>query len=214
MNSGMNLRGKIESNGLVLIAVVTASIYWFFDTLIAGQLLPRILLALSICIYGIFTQFLIRSKTNATTALQEANEKLEQRTLQIETANRELEEINEKLEMAYSWMRDSRDELKTHMYEEDIGFLINREGQIEGITERALTYTSKSRDALMNSNIMQLLHESSRGDFERELPQAWRGITLHLKVRLLAARDPEKVFETKLTRITVSDKRLILVILR
>ena len=109
MNSGMNLRGNIESNGLIIIAVVTASIYWFFDALTAGQLLPRILLALSICVYGVFTQFLIRSKANATTALQEANAKLEQRSLQIEAANKELGEINEKLELAYSWMRVSRD---------------------------------------------------------------------------------------------------------
>jgi signal transduction histidine kinase len=201
------LRRKIEGNGLIIIAGMITLLYWVFDSLIAGQMITRTIIALSICIYGALTQFLISSQRAAKKALQEVHRELEQRSLQIETANKELE-------LAYSWMRDSRDHLRQYMYEEDIGFLTDKEGKIEGITERALNHTGKSREALMESNIIDLLHESYRENFKRELTQAWNGLTSHLNVGLAGQKNPEKIFEAKLTRMTVSGKRLLLAIMR
>jgi len=201
------LRRKIERNGLIIIAGMITLLYWLFDSLIVGQMITRTIIALAICIYGVLTQFLISSQRTAKKALQEAHRELEQRSLQIETANKELE-------LAYSWMRDSRDHLRQYMYEEDIGFLTDKEGKIEGITERALNLTGKSREALTGNNIIDLLHESYREDFKRELTQAWNGLTSHLNVRLERQKNPEKIFEAKLTRMTVSEKRLLLAILR
>jgi PAS domain S-box-containing protein len=198
---------KIRRKALIIIAVMITLLYWLFDSLVAGQMITRAIIALSICIYGALTQFLINSQRSAKQALQDAHWELEQRALQIETANKELE-------LAYSSMRDSRDHLRQYMYEEDIGFLTDKEGKIEGVTERALNQTGKSREALMGSNIMDLLHERCREDFKRELTQAWNGITLHLNVQLMGEKDPKKIFEAKLTRMTVSGKRLLLAILR
>ena len=211
---GRELRRKIEENGLIIIAGMITLLYWLFDSLIAGQVFTRTIIALSICIYGVFTQHLISSQLAAKKALQEAHHELEQRSLQIEAASRELEEINKKLKLAYAWMRDSRDDLRQHMYEEDIGFLTDKEGQIEGITMRALEHTGISYETLLGSNIMDLLHDSCREDFKRELPQAWKGLTLHLNVRLMGQNAPEKIFKANFTRMIVSNKRLLLVILR
>ena len=211
---GRELRRKIEENGLIIIAGMITLLYWLFDFLIAGQVFTRTIIALFICIYGVFTQHLISSQQAAKKALQEAHHELEQRSLQIEAASRELEEINKKLKLAYAWMRDSRDDLRQHMYEEDIGFLTDKEGQIEGITMRALEHTGISYETLLGSNIMDLLHDSCREDFKRELPQAWKGLTLHLNVRLVGQNAPEKIFKANFTRMTVSNKRLLLVILR
>jgi len=211
---GRELRRKIEENGLIIIAGMITLLYWLFDFLIAGQVFTRTIIALFICIYGVFTQHLISSQRAAKKALQEAHRELEQRSLQIEAASRELEEINKKLKLAYAWMRDSRDDLRQHMYEEDIGFLTDKEGQIEGITMRALEHTGISYETLLGSNIMDLLHDSCREDFKRELPQAWKGLTLHLNVRLGGQNAPEKIFKANFTRMTVSNKRLLLVILR
>ena len=124
---GRELRRKIEENGLIIIAGMITLLYWLFDFLIAGQVFTRTIIALFICIYGVFTQHLISSQRAAKKALQEAHRELEQRSLQIEAASRELEEINKKLKLAYAWMRDSRDDLRQHMYEEDIGFLTDKE---------------------------------------------------------------------------------------
>jgi PAS domain-containing protein len=201
------LRRKIERNGLAIIAGMITVFYWLFDSLIAGQVLTRAIIAISICLYGALTQFLISSQRDAKKALQETHRELEQRSIQLESANKDLE-------AAYSWMRDSRDHLRQYMYEDDIGFLTDKEGNIEGVSERALQRTGKSREALMGSNIIDLLHEDYRENFKRELPQAWNGLTSHLNVQLLGQKNPDQVFEAKLTRMTVSDKRLLLAILR
>jgi PAS domain-containing protein len=210
---GRELFHRIEENGLIIIAGMITLLYWLIDSLITDQKFTRTVIALSICIYGAFTQYLISSQRAAKKALQEAHHELEQRSLQIEATSRKLEEINKKLELAYAWMRDSRDDMRQYMYEEDIGFLTDKEGQIEGITERALDHTGKSRETLIGSNIMDLLHDSCREDFRQELPQAWKGLTLHLNVRFGGQKDPEKIYEAKLTRMTVSGKRLLLAIL-
>lgn len=211
---GRELRRNIEENGFIIIAGMITLFYWVIDSLIAGNVFSRTAIALSICLYGAFTQYMISSQQAAKKALQKAHHELEQRSLQIEAASRELEKINKELKLAYAWMRDSRDDLRHNMYEEDIGFLTDKEGQIEGITKRALEHTGISYETLLGSNIMDLLHDSCREDFKRELPQAWKGLTLHLNVRLLGQKDPEKIFEAKLTQMTVSSKRLLLAILR
>jgi len=211
---GRELRRNIEENGFIIIAGMITLFYWVIDSLIAGNVFSRTAIALSICLYGAFTQYMISSQGAAKKALQKAHHELEQRSLQIEAASRELEKINKELKLAYAWMRDSRDDLRHNMYEEDIGFLTDKEGQIEGITKRALEHTGISYETLLGSNIMDLLHDSCREDFKRELPQAWKGLTLHLNVRLLGQKDPEKIFEAKLTQMTVSSKRLLLTILR
>lgn len=198
---------KIRRKALIIIAVMITLLYWIFDSLIAGQRIARVIIALSICIYGILTQFLINSARSAKQELQNAHRELEQRSLQIEKANKELA-------LAYSWMRDSRDQLRQYMYEEDIGFLTDKEGKIEGITERALSRTGKSRDAMLGSNILDLLRENDREGFKQKLSQAWNGLTLHLNVQLKVPQNPESIFEAKLTRMTVSGKRLLLTILR
>jgi hypothetical protein len=207
------VRRKIEENSLIIIAGMITLCYWLFDSLIGDNVFTRTVIALSICVYGAFTQYLISSQRAAKKALQGAHDELEQRSLQIAASSKELEEMNKKLELAYAWMRDSRDNLRQYMFEEDIGFLTDQEGQIEGITERVLEQTGKSRDILLASNIVDLLDQSCREDFKRELPRAWKGLTLHLNIRLIGQKDPKKIFEAKLTRVTVPNKRLLLTIL-
>jgi PAS domain-containing protein len=175
---GRELKSTIEENGFIIIASMITLVYWLIDSLFTDKILTRTLIALSICIYGIFTQYLISSQRAAKKALQDFRHELEQRFLY-----------------------------------EDIGFLTDKEGRIEGITERALDHTGKSHESLLGSNIVDLLHDSCREDFKRELPQAWKGLTLHLNVRLAGQKDPKKIFEAKLTRMTVSGKTLLLAIL-
>ena len=193
------LRVIIEKNGIVLVAVAIILFYWALDIITGGRLMNRILITISIFAYGIFTQFLINAQKAAKDSLQQTHD--------------ELERANEKLEQAYAWMRDNRDELRQQMYEEDIGFLIDQDGQIEGVTERALMVMKKSRDAFMGTNLTQLMPDNACEDCARELKQAWKGITHHLTMKIIIPEDGEKEFKIKFTRLTVSGKRLLLVIL-
>ncbi|MFH1080254.1 MAG: hypothetical protein V1766_08340 [Pseudomonadota bacterium] len=196
----------IEKNGLMLIAVAIILFYWVFDIMTEGQITNRMLITLSIFAYGIFTQFLINTQKTAKESLQQAH-------IELERTNERLAHANEKLELAYAWMRDNRDELRQQMYEEDIGFLVDQDGRIEGVTDRALVVMKKSRDALLGGNLTRLMRQNTQEDFSIVLKQAWKGITHHLTGSLIISGGAEREFDMKFTRIMVSGKRLLLVIL-
>jgi two-component system NtrC family sensor kinase len=65
MKKGLMIRHHIERNGLVLIALFMVLIYWVIDSLSSDQVLTRILIAIFVIIYGIFTQTLINSRKAA-----------------------------------------------------------------------------------------------------------------------------------------------------
>ncbi len=202
----IRFRNAIEKCGLALIAVAIVALYWIFDEITDGPLTNRILISISILAYGVFTQFLVNAEKSARDSLQRTHDELEQTNEKLATAN-------EKLELAYAWMRDKRDDLEQQLYQEHIGFLINQEGKIEGVTERALVVMKTSRDACLGAALMQLIPKGSQDDFSRELKEAWRGMTHYLKMKFIIPGNTEKEFEIVMTRLTVTSKRMLLVIL-
>jgi PAS domain-containing protein len=196
----------IEKNGLMLIALAIIVVYWIFDVVTEGQVTNRLLITLSIFAYGIFTQFLINAQKTAKASLQQAHGELE-------LTNETLAHANQKLEMAYAWMRENRDDLKQKLYEEDIGFLIDEDGRIEGVTDRALVVIREHRDALLGDNLTRLMQQDSQEDFPKVLKQAWKGLTHHLTVSMVLPQGAQREFDMKLTRLVVSGKRLLLVIM-
>jgi PAS domain-containing protein len=199
-------RKAIERNGLLLIALAIILFYWTIDIITEGTLANRILITLAILAYGIITQYLLNEQKAITDSLQQSRNELAQ-------ANEQLAHVNKKLEMAYAWMRDNRDELRQQMYDEDIGFLVDQDGKIEGVSERAPAVMEKSRDAFVGKHLQDLMPENTREEVERELRQAWKGITHQMKSKFIMPEEEEKEFEMKFTRLTVSGKKLLLVIL-
>ncbi len=206
MTTRAEIHKKIEKNGLMVIAVASLLIYWTIDTISGGSLANRILITIFILVYGTLTQFLLNRQKAVTDSLQQARNELA-------LANEQLVHVNTKLELAYAWMRDNRDELKQQMYEEDIGFLVDQDGQIQGVTERALLMIQKKRDAVAGADLVRLAPENARDDFRRELREAWKGISHHTRCRITVPEVGEKELDLKFTRITLSGKRLLLVIL-
>ncbi|MCX5855641.1 MAG: GAF domain-containing protein, partial [Deltaproteobacteria bacterium] len=132
----------------------------------------------------------------------------------LASLNRELEEANRQLGIAYTRMKDSRDELRENLFREETGFLLNSEGLIEGVTERMLEYIGTSRDKLIGMPMTDVLHENCRDVFISEMKQAWMGITRQINVELISENDNHKSFELKFTRLSLDDRRLLLTILR
>ena len=133
---------------------------------------------------------------------------------QLASLNKELEEANRQLGIAYAKMKESRDDLRENLFKEEMGLILDSEGHIEGVTEKLLEFTEKSRDKLIGSNVIELLHQSCRDLFISELKQAWKGIAQQINVELISEKDNSKPVEIKLTRISLDDRRLLLAILR
>jgi PAS domain-containing protein len=132
----------------------------------------------------------------------------------LQKVNIEIKDANDKLTAAYEWMRESRDRLLKHQGKEEIGFIVDREGKIDGITERALECTGKSRVELIGHNIMDFFDETCHEEFKSELRQAWMGMTRNFQVVMMQPYESEKIFEVTLTRLTSESRRSLLVVLR
>lgn len=130
------------------------------------------------------------------------------------TLNRELEETNRDLKAAYQWVRDSRDVLRKRRYQEVIGFLVDRDGRIEWLAETALTFTGRSRDALIGSNLLDLLQEESRQELLNALRQAWIGTVYPLSTQLSLNGGINSPVEVSITRVSSLETRRLWVMMQ
>jgi PAS domain S-box-containing protein len=132
---------------------------------------------------------------------------------QLVETNKELAETNARLQRAYEWMRESRDKLRNQLQQEEMGFLVDREGRIEGVTERAVECFERSRAEFIGTGLHDLLDKDFHEDFRRELKQAWKGIANLINVGFIAPRG-RKICEMRMTRFNMEGKRSLLVIMR
>ena len=137
--------------------------------------------------------------------------KMEERLLEL---NGELAETNEKLQAAYRWMRENHDYLKSHRYEEDIGFLVDKDGRIEWSSDGALSLTGRTRTALIDTQLTELIPQESLKVFRSALDQAWRGITKLFPIEFKAEGEIVMSMEMKMTRLTSRETRRLWVLLQ
>jgi PAS domain S-box-containing protein len=64
----------IENNGLVLISIAIILFYWAIDIIIEGRMVSRLMITISLLVYGISTQFLINKELAAKDLLRESEE--------------------------------------------------------------------------------------------------------------------------------------------
>jgi PAS domain S-box-containing protein len=132
------------------------------------------------------------------------------------TINRKLEEANVQLGAAYTDKKRNLDKLRKHLFKEEFAFLVDRKGQICGITERALEYMKLSRSQMIGANMSDYLPDRERETFIGELQDAWIGITRQSYVHFLGPQEESEsqFFEMKLARLTLEGKRMLLITLR
>jgi len=143
---------------------------------------------------------------------QESNErKLAEKNLQ--RLNQEIETTNRKLQDAYLWMRQKKDQLAARQYRESPVFLTSDDGRICGFTEKALDMTQKSRSALQNTNIQEVLRPREGQTFADLTRQVRPSMPLSTTLSVRGGPDHDRIYEAKLTRLVVDGKRLIYVVL-
>ena len=127
MKERISVKDHIEQNGLIIIAVAMALIYWWFDSMVTDQVLIRLLVVCLIFIYGIFTQYLINYRKMAEVELKKAHDELErrvkQRTAELILANEDLKREVRERKLAEEEKRKLEDQLLHAQKMEALGTL-------------------------------------------------------------------------------------------
>jgi two-component system NtrC family sensor kinase len=76
MQRWLSFRQQIETNGLILIAMMMALIYWVIDSIASEQVLTRLVIVSLVIVYGAMTQSLINGRKAALLEKERTQEQL------------------------------------------------------------------------------------------------------------------------------------------
>jgi len=152
------------------------------------------------------------SKTN-TLMKQEI---VERKTAQekLKTLHDQVKEANKNLGLAYAQMRDWKDRLGIQLQGEEIGFLLDENGKILGISDRVLQITEHNTIELLGSDIIELMEQDSRQDMKKAITDASLGIFNQTSISMIETQIKPKRFEAKLLPVSVERGKMILVLIR
>jgi nitrate/nitrite-specific signal transduction histidine kinase len=126
---------------------------------------------------------------------------------------KEIEVTNQKLQDAYLSMRRRKDEWEARKYQESIVFMATAEGRIIGFTEKALEISRKSRSALLEASIQDILFPLQGRAFVDSLRAVRPRTSQLVTVRLADRTVGEALYDAKLTHFALEGKRLFYVVL-
>jgi len=132
----------------------------------------------------------------------------------IKETNDQLKEMNKKLMDAYALMRDWKDRLGMQLQGEEIGFMLNKNGIIVGVTQKAIEFTGRKRVELMGANIIDLMTEESKEKFKSLLNSVWEAGFLQTNVDIILNSSESKNFQTKLMHMNMEGERTLLVLMQ
>jgi pSer/pThr/pTyr-binding forkhead associated (FHA) protein/PAS domain-containing protein len=156
-----------------------------------------------------------------TDELSKTNERLKQEIAvrteaekNLRALHEKLKEANRNLEIAYARMRDSKDRLSSHLFEEDIAFLIDESGKIQAMTQKALEISEKSRFDLFGSTIGDLLDEPSAKALEQDISNARKGIFEQTVLQLKKKHTLDQKVRAKILPLRFKAGTMLLVLIR
>ena len=126
----------------------------------------------------------------------------------------QVKEANKNLGLAYAQMRDWKDRLGIQLQGEEIGFLLDENGKILGITDRVLQITGRNTIELLGSDIMELMEQNSRQGLNKAIKDACLGIFNQTSFSMIGTQIKHKGFEAKLLPVSVARGKMILVLIR
>ncbi len=126
----------------------------------------------------------------------------------------QLKSANISLSLGYAAEKDRKDALKTVLYQEEIGLLIDADGNILGITEKVRKISNLSRIELLRSSFYDLMEQESRASIKAEIQRALIGSSFQTTVVINTPDSGKKYFEINLMRINMEKEKRILTLLR
>ncbi|GEM_PF-3539643 len=133
---------------------------------------------------------------------------------ELSKANVQVKEANRRLSLAYGQMREWKDRLSTQLHGDDIGFLIDENGCILGVTEKGLEMAGKASLTILGSGISDLLDATSRDTLREGISKAWLGMSYRLPLHFLDRESRLKTFDTKFTAINMKEGKTLLLLMR
>jgi PAS domain S-box-containing protein len=132
----------------------------------------------------------------------------------LKTTNAELQEAYKKLGGAYTQMREWKDRLGMHIHGEETGVLIDKDGQILGITDRVLECTGLNTIELLGSNILDLIRQDSKKRVRKAIRDAWAGIFNQTSFLMIGADPDGREFKAKFMKVSLRNERQIIILMR
>lgn len=126
----------------------------------------------------------------------------------------ELNAVNKKLAVAFSHMRTWKVRLDTAMFGEEVGFLLDEDGRILGITEKTMESTGRSRFELLGKNILDLVDEASGKGLKEEIRKAPTGVFRRVFVNMITRESGYQQFMVKLMRMSMEKGGMVLALIR
>jgi PAS domain S-box-containing protein len=146
--------------------------------------------------------------------VRERTEELSQANALLNQEIADRKEVEKKLERAYAHMRDYKDRVSLHLYEEDMVFLVDEKGSILGMTQKALEISGKNRFELFGKPVSDLLDEPSKAAFEEDMLNARKGIFEQTLLTLKGKPSGEKEMQTKVIPLRIKSGTMLLVSMR
>ena len=132
----------------------------------------------------------------------------------LKTMHDQIKEANKNLGLAYAQMRDWKDRLSVQLQGEEIGFLLDENGTILGITDRVLEITEKNTIELLGSGILELMEQNSRQELKKAIKNAYMGIFNQTSVSMMGPQVKSKGFEAKLIPVRIENAKMALMLIR
>lgn len=127
----------------------------------------------------------------------------------------ELNAVNKKLAVAFSHMRTWKVRLDTAMFGEEVGFLLDEDGHILGITEKTMESTGRSRFELLGKNILDLVVDDESGkELKEDIKKAPTGVFRRVFVNMITKESGHQQFMVKLMRMSMEKGGMILALIR
>ena len=154
-----------------------------------------------------------RSRPAVLTIMRDMTERKREEE-ELKTTNIELREAHKSLAIAYAQMREWKDQLSSQLQGDETGFLIDENGQILGITERALAFTGMNTSQLLGSNLLDLVNKDYRQAVRKLIQEAPTGIFNQLSVVFARKQTGAQEFKAKLVSLSMRSGRTVIVLLR
>jgi PAS domain S-box-containing protein len=152
-------RKNIESNGLIIICLGAALVYWIFESIFTGVFGMRLFMIVLFVVYGFFTQYLINSERNLQNELKTAYDGLEE---QVKIRTADLIKVNDELKM-------SERLFQTLSRISPVGiFRVDAQGDFVYVNERWCEIAGLPADNALGDGWVKAMHPDDRENYYAE----------------------------------------------